>query len=253
LTDDGCFHELAVKPPAGTEIVVDFTGGSTTFLRETLATGHVEATRWAALEAQLKRCQPFTAKTAKHAKVSVGVMSFPKVGTQSAAYVVTVDETGRALDADVVLFKVANDVGVVEYGGPGTPDVGQAEKFVDLAVAKIKGGHATTSTTAPPPARTTTTTTARPPTTTTPPPTTTTTTTAPPPPPTTVPPPPPTTAPSPPPTTAAPAGCSPIDDEGGCYEPGEYCRNGTHGVTGTAGDGEGIACETNDGWRWEPT
>jgi hypothetical protein len=81
----------------------------------------------------------------------------------------------------------------------------------------------------------------------------TTTTTAPPPPPTTAPPPPPTTAPPPPPTTAAPAGCSPIDDEGGCYEPGEYCRDDDHGVTGTAGDGETITCEDNDGWRWEPT
>jgi hypothetical protein len=70
---------------------------------------------------------------------------------------------------------------------------------------------------------------------------------------TTAPPPPPTTAPPPPPTTAAPAGCSPIDDEGGCYEPGEYCRDDDHGVTGTAGDGETITCEDNDGWRWEPT
>ena len=88
--------------------------------------------------------------------------------------------------------------------------------------------------------------------------TTTTTTTVPPPPPTTVPTTPPPTAPpptAPPPTTApaAPAGCSPIDDEGGCYEPGEYCRDATHGVSGTAGDGEPIVCETNDGWRWEPT
>jgi hypothetical protein len=24
-------------------------------------------------------------------------------------------------------------------------------------------------------------------------------------------------------------------------------------VTGTAGDGETITCEDNDGWRWEPT
>jgi hypothetical protein len=62
---------------------------------------------------------------------------------------------------------------------------------------------------------------------------------------------PPTTAPAP--TAAAPAGCSPIDDEGRCYEPGEYCRNATHGVSGTAGDEEAITCETNDGWRWEPT
>jgi hypothetical protein len=73
-------------------------------------------------------------------------------------------------------------------------------------------------------------------------------------PPTTVPPPPTTTTvPPPPPTTAAAPSCTPIDDEGGCYEPGEYCSDSDHGATGVAGDGKTITCEDNDGWRWEPT
>jgi hypothetical protein len=73
--------------------------------------------------------------------------------------------------------------------------------------------------------------------------------------PTTVPPPAPptTTQPPPPPTTAAPASCHPLTDGGNCYEPGEYCRNSDHGVTGVAGDGQTITCEDNNGWRWEPT
>jgi hypothetical protein len=64
----------------------------------------------------------------------------------------------------------------------------------------------------------------------------------------------PSTAPAAPPTTAAasPAGCHPLSDEGTCYEPGEYCRDDDHGVSGVAGDGEAIICEDNDGWRWEP-
>jgi len=66
-------------------------------------------------------------------------------------------------------------------------------------------------------------------------------------------PPPTTTATTPPPpTTAGAAGCYPIDDQGGCYEPGEYCRDDDHGVTGRAGDGETITCEYEDGWYWEP-
>jgi hypothetical protein len=52
------------------------------------------------------------------------------------------------------------------------------------------------------------------------------------------------------PTTAA--SCYPLSDEGTCYEPGEYCRDDDHGVSGVAGDGENIVCEDNDGWRWEP-
>jgi hypothetical protein len=52
--------------------------------------------------------------------------------------------------------------------------------------------------------------------------------------------------------TATQASCYPISDEGTCYEPGEYCRDDDHGVSGVAGDGESIICEDNDGWRWEP-
>jgi hypothetical protein len=54
------------------------------------------------------------------------------------------------------------------------------------------------------------------------------------------------------PASTAPAGCYPLSDEGTCYEPGEYCRDADHGMSGVAGDGEAIVCEDNDGWRWEP-
>ena len=45
--------------------------------------------------------------------------------------------------------------------------------------------------------------------------------------------------------------CSPIDNEGGCYEPGEYCRDDDHGLTGRAGNGDAITCEYKNGWYWE--
>ena len=58
---------------------------------------------------------------------------------------------------------------------------------------------------------------------------------------------------APTPTQAAtPAGCYPTSHEGTCYEPGEYCREDDHGISGVAGDGKAITCENNDGWRWEP-
>jgi cardiolipin synthase A/B len=66
---------------------------------------------------------------------------------------------------------------------------------------------------------------------------------------------PPTTTPPLPsaaPTSPSATGCSPIDNEGGCYEPGEYCRNDDHGATGRAGDGLTITCEEKNGsWYWE--
>jgi hypothetical protein len=57
---------------------------------------------------------------------------------------------------------------------------------------------------------------------------------------------------SPPPPPAPPAACHPRSSSGNCYEPGEFCSNADHGVTGLAGDGETIICEDNNGWRWEP-
>jgi hypothetical protein len=74
---------------------------------------------------------------------------------------------------------------------------------------------------------------------------------APPQPPQPAPPPPPSPAPPPPPPTKA--SCHPLSNEGTCYEPGEFCRDSDHGVTGVAGDGETITCADNDGWRWEPS
>jgi hypothetical protein len=63
----------------------------------------------------------------------------------------------------------------------------------------------------------------------------------------------PTPTPTPVPTpTPTPTGCYPLTNSGGCYEPGEYCRDTDHGVSGVAGDGEAIMCEYNNGWRWEP-
>jgi len=51
---------------------------------------------------------------------------------------------------------------------------------------------------------------------------------------------------------APPSSCYPLTDGGNCYEPGEYCRETDHGLTGVAGDGKTIICADNDGWRWEP-
>jgi hypothetical protein len=63
----------------------------------------------------------------------------------------------------------------------------------------------------------------------------------------------PATTMPPPATTTAPApSCTPLTNAGNCYEPGEFCRDADHGVTGVAGDGESITCENVDGWRWEP-
>jgi len=58
--------------------------------------------------------------------------------------------------------------------------------------------------------------------------------------------------PQPTPTPQPSPSCYPLTNGGNCYEPGEYCRNSDHGISGIAGDGEAITCAYNNGWRWEP-
>jgi hypothetical protein len=44
-----------------------------------------------------------------------------------------------------------------------------------------------------------------------------------------------------------------MTSSGNCYSAGEFCSDADHGVSGTAGNGEAITCEDNNGWRWEPS
>ena len=62
----------------------------------------------------------------------------------------------------------------------------------------------------------------------------------------------PTSTASPTPTPGSSA-CYPLSNEGGCYEPGEYCRDDDHGMTGRAGNGSTITCEDDNGWFWKAT
>jgi hypothetical protein len=178
----------------------------------------------------------------KSGTAAVRRMSLPQFGNQSEAIDATWTEKGRTSNIYEVIIRSGNIVVTMAERGTGVPSIKQFEAFTRLAVARLPfGGTPPITTTTVPPATTTTV----PPTTTTAPPPPTTTTTRPPPPVTT-----PTTAPVP--VTAAPASCTPKTNSGGCYEPGEFCRDDDHGVTGVAGDGETITCEDNDGWRWEP-
>lgn len=57
---------------------------------------------------------------------------------------------------------------------------------------------------------------------------------------------------TPSPAPAPSQACHPLTSGGNCYEPGEFCSNADHGMTGLAGDGKTIVCTNNNGWRWEP-
>lgn len=163
-----------------------------------------------------------------HGSAARAVRSFEKYVRSFAGFLLTIHYQTQAS-----MTSWTEQVSVI--GNAGSAPLNTLRR--DLGIGTGSSSPPATPTTVPPPTTVPTTSTT---TTTVPPPTTTTTTTSPPPPP----------APTPAP---APRSCTPIDDEGGCYEPGEYCRDDDHGMTGVAGDGETITCEDNDGWRWEPT
>jgi hypothetical protein len=194
---------------------------------------------YANVVASLDRCQHGTFGSVTASLVQ---MSLPSLGSAYQGF----DARWRHKGKTSNIYEVVIRAGfiIVTVAEKGAPNVRQFAEYAGLALQQM--GAAGTTRVAP--VTTTTTTTTPPPTTTPPSPPTTTTTRPPPPPVTTTPPPPPTTVPAP----AAPS-CTPLTGGGNCYEPGEYCRDDDHGVTGVAGDGETITCEDNNGWRWEPT
>jgi hypothetical protein len=243
-----CLAGLKSPPKGGSRATASFADrGSFPVLSELLATGSNESARWSTVNKHLAKCKSITVTSGTGSyKASLAAMSFPTVGSQSAAYALTMAIKGVNVGIDLVLFRTGSYVGVVEYGDLGTPSLSQAQTFVSRALSKIKAAPTKAAASVPP--------TTIPPATTTVPPTTV--------PPTTIPPtttPPTTVPPTVPPSTvpAAPAAtptstCTPLSNSGTCYEPGEYCRATDHGANGVAGDGEAITCADNNGWRWEP-
>jgi hypothetical protein len=53
------------------------------------------------------------------------------------------------------------------------------------------------------------------------------------------------------PTPSTAASCHPLTNSQKCYQPGQFCRNSDHGMSGVAGNGEKIVCKNQNGWRWE--
>jgi hypothetical protein len=74
-------------------------------------------------------------------------MSFPTIGSQSAAYSVSISVQGVTAGLDIVAFKVGQYIGDVLYEDLGTPDLNQFKAFVTEAVNKIEGKPTTTPTT----------------------------------------------------------------------------------------------------------
>jgi hypothetical protein len=109
-------------------------------LKEDVETGRSAPGTYQRFTGTLNACKAISfSDQGQHYSGTVAVMSFPKVGKQSAAYSVVVPVQGVDIEVDVVAFEVKKYIGDVIYEDIGTPNLGQVEGFVNEAVNKIEG------------------------------------------------------------------------------------------------------------------
>lgn len=96
---------------------------------------------WKALRSDLARCRTFALRLdTKTLSGSISRLPFPAVGTESAAYKLTLRANAIfALVHDVVLFRTRSYYGVLAFNRVGTPDVTTVRSIAKLAVAKAAG------------------------------------------------------------------------------------------------------------------
>lgn len=96
----------------------------------------------------LSKCKTFSVQEdGQSTKGSVGKMSFPKMGDQSAAYAMTLTTQGVTLGIDIILFRVGPYVGDLFYADLGSPDISTVQSLTSQAIAKITGRPAQSSAT----------------------------------------------------------------------------------------------------------
>src|SRR5579862_5674418 len=135
--DQGCLSGLKATPKHETKVRASFTNGNFPQFQEELATGSGGIEQFTKLRRTLDRCKSYpVTNNGVTAKVTVGAMSFPKMGQQSWAYSQRLTVQGVNLGAVLVLFRVGPIVGAVDYADFGSPDISQAETLIGKAVAK---------------------------------------------------------------------------------------------------------------------
>lgn len=148
VTSVACLSGLNKAPHGGQEASAAFSKGGLPVVGEKLATGGQTQKRWFKLIQKLQACRTFSySTTGKTESGTIGAESFPRVGTISKAFVVTLTVTNVNAGVNLVFFGVGSYYGLLLYGDVGTPSVTATEAFADEAVAKAEGKPVTPPTT----------------------------------------------------------------------------------------------------------
>jgi hypothetical protein len=146
----GCLKGLEAIKKRAKGIVresVAYQDGTVPLLQEIIEAGPGAVARYRKFNAILLGCKAISF-SASGSKVTgtVGAMSFPKVGDSSSAYAVNLTAQGVTAGLDLVLFKVGQFDGLLEYGDI-SPNPNVVHAFATEAVDRILGKPATPPTT----------------------------------------------------------------------------------------------------------
>jgi len=96
-------------------------------------------TAFQGIDATLRACKTVKGSSGgSKATGTVGEMSFPKMGDQSAAFEVQLTISGTSANQDVVIARKGSIILGLTDGTLGTPSLTEFEHFAQLALAKVK-------------------------------------------------------------------------------------------------------------------
>ena len=135
-----CLKSIKSRTKHQEKATVAYKDGSLPAVQEIIAAGEGVSASYMKLNHALANCKTFTYSSGgQKVTGNVGPLLFPTVGSHSNAYAITLSVQGANAGVDAVLFKTGSYVGAVLYESIGTPDLSQAEAFVNEAVSKVEG------------------------------------------------------------------------------------------------------------------
>jgi hypothetical protein len=135
-TFKGCktFNTVNQTDSASTE----FTDGGLPVLVESLGWSPNAPALLKSGIANVNQCKSMTiSNNGQTEKATMGPMSFPTVGSKSAAYQMIVNIKGLNVDFDIVIAQKGNYLVLVALGDLGPPNTTQLQQFVSAAMTKI--------------------------------------------------------------------------------------------------------------------
>src|SRR5579871_3127547 len=116
------------KQRGETKVQAKFVNGTSPYFFEGLTSGPYAAADYQRFHQVFAKCRSLTISSeGTTIRLSVGAMSFPRIGSRSAAWALTGSYQDITLGLDFVEFRVKNIAGLVGYFDVGPPDVTQLQ------------------------------------------------------------------------------------------------------------------------------